>query len=137
MNTGPNLFSPSYPIAFEDAWRRYSYKRCSKPDSLKAWKQTELHRPDLPILFLCIDEYRIDIAKTKLHQAHFATWLRGHRWEGYLDEATLRFNTPKTATIARPAFRADQYPIPERPATRHYKDILAEAQTRKSQAQGT
>lgn len=111
----PRLFDSEieYGSDFETAWRAYFYTR-GKEDGWRAWGQTVRYRPEMPLLLICISEYRAELRKTKLAQAYFASWLRGKRWMDHLAEARYRLNNPLPGVPARKSFRASDYPdVPE------------------------
>lgn len=117
-----------YGPDFEEAWRAYrGPKNQRKLDAHNAWRQVSATRPMQPVMLICIRLYREDIEKQKIAQQHFATFLRGPTWLGYLDDATYRFEHPAPAPKPRekpPYARpwTDEEIKPKRP----WREILAE-----------
>lgn len=113
-----------YGSEFEQAWERYSYK-LDKDDAFTAWRQTALMRPELPLLLLCIDEYRARIKKTKTTQKYLAGWLRKRRWEDDMADAQYRLDNPVPKATSRRAFKLSDYPDPLTRPTRTAAEIIA------------
>lgn len=82
--------SAVYTQEFEDFWAAYETRKrspaASKPDAMKAWKQTDAVRPALATLLLMTTAYHTHIDKTATPACHPATWLRQERWSGFLAE---------------------------------------------------
>lgn len=83
-----------YPEDFEEFIKAYSPpKNYKKPDTLKAWHQTEDVRPVQADLLRAVAGYLSWLAeesrkrKSEYPKQHPATWLRGEVWNGFLDAA--------------------------------------------------
>jgi hypothetical protein len=93
----PKLFPAKslYPLDFNEFWVEYKPpKTASKPDALKAWKQTERLRPSQDVLIACVQAYNswlADQSKSSGRECpklHASTFLRQARYEGFMDDAT-------------------------------------------------
>jgi len=120
-----------YSRDFEELWQRYKGpKNQKKPDCYRAYTQVALFRPPHDVILFCVDEYLSDIRKRKVAQQHLSTWLRGHVWTGYLEDALLRkkfADHPELIPKPRSSFRANMYPdpAPELRNTRTAAEVLA------------
>jgi hypothetical protein len=89
-----------YSKDFCDFWALYGAPRnASKADSWKAWNQKSKSRPRQELMLASVQSYNIWLSEEQAKnkngfpaKCHPATWIRGERWEGYLDtaEAILR-----------------------------------------------
>lgn len=82
----------AYSVEFEAFWKTFSApKNASKADAFKAWGQKAKARPSQELMLTAVRAYNEWLAKEQAanrgypHKAHPATWLRGERWEGFLE----------------------------------------------------
>lgn len=79
--------------AFDAFWKAYPKKR-SKGDALKAWRQTQVWRPTLPVLLDALERAKRSPDWTKSDGQFVpypATWLRAHGWEDEFNDDTREF----------------------------------------------
>lgn len=84
-----------YTAEFNEFWTLYGApKNASKADAFKAWGQKSKSRPRQELLLASVQAYNIWLSEEHSRngngypsKAHPATWIRGERWEGFLDQA--------------------------------------------------
>ncbi len=89
---GKDIVTPksatTYSVEFEAFWVGYETRKrsiaASKPDAMKAWKQTVTARPDLATLLVALRAYQAHLDKSQTPACHPATWLRQERWSGFI-----------------------------------------------------
>lgn len=84
-----------YTAEFQAFWTLYgSPKNSSKADAAKAWAQTRKYHPKPEMLLACVQAYNTWLVSEQTKngngfpaKCHAATWLRGLRFEGFMDDA--------------------------------------------------
>lgn len=106
---GKDIVTPkagtTYTPEFEEFWFAYETRKrtpaASKPEAMKAWKQTSVTRPDMAALLMTVKAYHAYIDKTDTPACHPATWLRQERWSGFV---------AKSEAEKRPIFAHESWP---------------------------